>query len=189
LPRAWRTPPRTWSPGLPRTASSTTVFAGAAPLAERDWTAHVLAALHQQATGGLPILEPLTLPMYERLVSQAVVDLKLQALKITPCSARHGGPSTDAYFGGLDIADIQRRGRWANLRSVRRYEKKGTLQRQLNRMPPHLARHGRRLFEDRSKNGLQQRMCAAARGLRALRRKRPLSAAAWQPPSRRAKGS
>ena len=176
---------------LPRLAKNGefdhTVFAGADPGADREWTERVLAAVHRQSIANQPLLEPLTLPMYERLFSLATTELNIRNRKFTPHSARHGGPSTDAYFDRLDLHAIQRRGRWAQLRSVRRYEKKGTLQRQINRMPSHLVRQGLRLFDDRSAAGLQGRLCAAARGLRSLRFKRPATDMVWQPAPRRPK--
>ena len=173
---------------LPRPAKNGefdhTVFAGVVPGAARDRTARVLASAYRLCEPGRSLLEPLTLAMYERLLAFAMTELNLRALKFTPHSARHGGPSTDAYFDRMDLNAIQRRGRWAQLRSVRRYKKKGTLQRQINRMPSHLVRRGQHLFDDSSPGGLQARLCAAARPLRL---KRPASDAAWQPPVRRPK--
>ena len=44
------------------------------------------------------------------------------------------GPSTDFLKGTLSIENIQRRGRWKSLSSVRRYEKHGRLSAQLRRL-------------------------------------------------------
>ena len=167
--------------------SDHTVFAGIVLGAARDWTARVFASAYRLSEPGRSFLEPLTLPMYGRLLAFAMTELNLRALKFAPNSARHGGPSTDAYFDRMDLNAIQRRGRWAQLRSVRRYGEKGTLQRQINRMPSHLVSRGQHLFDDSSPDGLQARLCAAARGLRTLRLIRPASDAAWQPPVRRPK--
>jgi len=78
----------------------------------------------------------LSLAKYEQLFNQAVIDTGLSALRITPHCARHGGPSTDAALKLRSIQDIQKRGLWRSATSVRRYEKHGTLMRQLNKMSP-----------------------------------------------------
>ena len=50
-------------------------------------------------------------------------------------SGRHGGPSVDAAKGLRTIPEIQKRGMWRAASSVRRYEKAGTLMRQLEKVP------------------------------------------------------
>ena len=51
----------------------------------------------------------------------------------TPYQGRHGGASQDAA-DGAEMVHIQRRGGWAQIESVRRYEKRGRLQEMLGRL-------------------------------------------------------
>ena len=52
-------------------------------------------------------------------------ELSLQGLVITPHSLRYGGATHDALLNKTPVQDIQQRGRWTNLKSLRRYLQEG----------------------------------------------------------------
>ena len=101
---------------------------------ERAWLVNVLAALHRSAAHDGKKLIPISLNKYETLTRTAARELNLNALKLSPHSWRHGGPSTDFLLAHRTRAQIQPRGRWRCPASVARYEKHGKLLRQLSRM-------------------------------------------------------
>ncbi|CAK0861936.1 unnamed protein product [Prorocentrum cordatum] len=80
------------------------------------------------------LLFDISLAKYEQFFNQAVADVKLGSLRVTPHCARHGGPSTDAALKLRPLEAIQKRGLWRSASSVRRYEKHGTLMRQISKM-------------------------------------------------------
>ena len=88
------------------------------------------------------LLFPFNLATYEKLLNAASARLKLGRLRLTPHTARHGGPSEDCYGGHRDIPAIQSRGRWEHPRSVARYRKPGKLLRQKKLLEP-MAKHVR----------------------------------------------
>jgi len=87
----------------------------------------------------------LTLPLYEKLIATAAVAAGLGALRLTPHTARHGGASEDAFSGQCKLPELQRRWRWRSPRSVQRYEKHGTLLRQLAAFPADARTRSKRL--------------------------------------------
>ena len=76
----------------------------------------------------------LTLARYELAVSKSAASQKLDALRLTPHMARHGGPSEDSLSRCRSLPEIQQRGRWEHAKSVARYRKAGTLLRQIRLM-------------------------------------------------------
>ncbi|CAK0810785.1 unnamed protein product, partial [Prorocentrum cordatum] len=100
--------------------------------AGRSFVADLLVKLKGQRQPHRPLF-PLTLAQYERYFNAAVAALQLHRLDVTPHCARHGGPSVDAARGLRSIPDIQQRGMWRAASSIRRYEKAGTLMRQLEK--------------------------------------------------------
>ena len=64
-----------------------------------------------------------------------------------PHSLRHCGPSFDAYTHFRTEAEIQRRGRWEALSSVKRYSRPSWYASVLARTPSALIAHGRELLE------------------------------------------
>lgn len=87
---------------------------------------HVISALAKRKLKiGESIFHPLTLDSYSRQIQQAVESLDLKALDLTPHILRHSGASHDAYYEVRDIKQIQLRGRWKCLESVKRYRKPG----------------------------------------------------------------
>ena len=101
---------------------------------DRKWIPHILAALLRRRTDLL--FDGLDLPLYEKLVKAAADDVGLSFMAMCPHMCRHGGPSADALAGALSLEQIQQRGRWASLNSVRRYEKHAKLLRVAARLPP-----------------------------------------------------
>ena len=70
----------------------------------------------------------------------AVECKKLGIEKATAYDLRHGGASDDAA-AGVELLKIQKRGRWQQFISVRRYEKHGLLQESLSLLGPAKRRH------------------------------------------------
>ena len=78
---------------------------------------------------------PFSLAEIEKSFKQASIAVGVTALRITPHTMRHGGPSTELVEGTTSKLEAQSRGRWACLQSLNRYEKRGRLVRQLAKMP------------------------------------------------------
>ena len=74
-----------------------------------------------------PLFPTLTSVTYRAAMSAATKALKIEHLRFTPHSVRHGGPSTDMYEGCRGLDEIQKRGRWGCRESVIRYEKHARL--------------------------------------------------------------
>jgi integrase len=109
-----------------------TVFVGGAP--ERLWLQVLLSTVVGQCMAKSSLFAPLTLGIYEQTFSKAVKACGLEVLKLCPHSLRHGGASDDFYHDHATLLEIQHRGRWKSPASVKRYSKKGKLQRQVNLM-------------------------------------------------------
>ena len=104
------------------------------PGAGRGWVPNLLNALRLRARRQGSRLFHVDLPQLRALLHRHSHDLDLSQLNMTPHCLRHGGPSTDRLLNARSLQDVQRRGRWLAMDSVRRYEKHGRLLRQLNRM-------------------------------------------------------
>lgn len=101
------------------------IFVGVAT-APRQIAAFVLTQVVKLApTGSGKLFQPLTVASYGRLFRRAALATNLSALRTTPHSVRHGGPSDDMYFDRTSLKEVARRGRWHCLQSVRRCEKRG----------------------------------------------------------------
>ncbi|CAK0810316.1 unnamed protein product [Prorocentrum cordatum] len=112
----------------------TIVFGDQASLkANRGICRDALLWASKKARRGRPLFD-ISLAKYEQLFNQAVSDVKLRSLRVTPHCARHGGPSTDAALKLRLLEAIQKRGLWRSASSVRRYEKHGALMRQIAKM-------------------------------------------------------
>ena len=132
----------------------------------------VLKGLHDSAAHASDLLfAPLTLRRLEELLTEATKALGLTSLGLTPHTARHGGPSHDAYFELLDLKAIAMRGRWKTLSSVRRYSKKGKLQRQVNKIPKDMAKRAAALLHAKRNEhpGYGKLLVSAVRSIRRLR--------------------
>lgn len=81
----------------------------------------VLSAVHIR-NSRKSVFPSLTLAVYEKHFKQAVDALDLP-LDLTPHIIRHSGPSNDFYHQRKSIKQIQRHGRWAAEKSVKRYMK------------------------------------------------------------------
>ena len=71
-------------------------------------------------------LFPLTLNGYEKILRDAGSAMGLTT-EFVPHSLRHCGPANDLYFERRSMAAVAKRGRWANIKSVQRYEKHARL--------------------------------------------------------------
>ncbi|CAK0819575.1 unnamed protein product [Prorocentrum cordatum] len=112
----------------------TIVFGDQASLkANRGICRDALLWASRKARRGRPLFD-ISLAKYEQLFNQAVSDVKLSSLRVAPHCARHGGPSSDAALKLRPLEAIQKRGLWRSASTVRRYEKHGTLMRQIAKM-------------------------------------------------------
>ena len=59
--------------------------------------------------------------------NDALAELDMTRLGVVPYAWRHSGPSIDRAQNHRSLAEVQKRGRWKQLRSVARYEKAGRL--------------------------------------------------------------
>ena len=99
------------------------------PTGVRPWAGKILELLYLMAKRRQPrspeaLLFPhLSLSDYETCFRTSQQDLDIASPAITPHVVRHSAPTHDRLHGIRTLAQIQRRGRWASLASVRRYEK------------------------------------------------------------------
>ena len=105
--------------------------------ASHGWIASLLCDLKAESRPLAPVFD-ISLSTYERLFKEATVAFGLTALRFTPHSCRHGGPSEDAAAKICSASEIQKRGRWAAPASIRRYMKPGTLMRRWKLLPQHV---------------------------------------------------
>lgn len=70
----------------------------------------------------------------------AAVEMGLEKLELVLYMLRHSGPSNDIAEKHRSLQEVQNRGRWASKVTVRRYEKHGQLNKQLQLLPPKLLR-------------------------------------------------
>jgi integrase len=99
----------------------------------RPYAKEVLAAVYENVPDG-PLFEPVSLGQYECSFHCGMKEAELEQLQLTPHTLRHGGPSIDRATGDRTLADIKKRGQWATMDSVARYEKEVVLQRQVSLM-------------------------------------------------------
>jgi hypothetical protein len=105
---------------------------------DRPWAGHLVAQLHLAAKNrsDTDLFPGLSLALFEQHLRHAAVVAGVLDVPHHPHAARHGGASTDALTGARTLAQIQQRGTWRCFRSVIRYEKHGTLQRQVAKLTP-----------------------------------------------------
>lgn len=77
------------------------------------------------------LLFDLSLTEYERCLRAASAHLLLPTGRMLPHQLRHGGASMDG-LSDMDITRIQARGRWSEMKNVRRYKKRGRYLKRLN---------------------------------------------------------
>ena len=75
---------------------------------------------------------------------EAVTWLHLEKWTFVLYSCRHGGPSADRAEGNRTQEQVQKRGRWASDRSMRRYEQTGRLHAVIASLPAAVADFARR---------------------------------------------
>jgi hypothetical protein len=124
---------------LPRTKAGSyddtiTFGDGPAIASGRGVAAAALIAIRKSRVGTQPICA-LTLHRWEAIMHEASAALGFTALRLTPHTCRHGGASSDFAGRHRSLDEIQRRGRWLAVASVRRYEKSGRLAKQFSLLP------------------------------------------------------
>ena len=75
-----------------------------------------------------------TYPEYCRVLDQAVSRIDIGALEAVPYQVRHARASADRSPKSHSLEEIMKRGRWAALSSVKRYEKGGRIADQLSKL-------------------------------------------------------
>ncbi|CAK0829145.1 unnamed protein product, partial [Prorocentrum cordatum] len=118
-----------------------TIIFGDTSEARRPLLTKILQVLHRTTEAGALVFDGLSLSSYERVFRRGTLELGLENLRLTPHCLRHGGASTDG-LDDLPIVQIQKRGRWKSLASCKRYEKKGRLLKQLDRLKAVPGVHG-----------------------------------------------
>ncbi|CAK0801704.1 unnamed protein product, partial [Prorocentrum cordatum] len=118
-----------------------TVIFGDTSEARRPLLTKILQVLHRTTEAGALVFDGLSLSSCERVFRRGTLELGLENLRLTPRCLRHGGASTDG-LDDLPIVQIQKRGRWKSLASCKRYEKKGRLLKQLDRLKAVPGVHG-----------------------------------------------
>ncbi|CAK0875914.1 unnamed protein product [Prorocentrum cordatum] len=110
----------------------------------RDWVGSVLEMwARRRSSSSRPedlVFPNLSLAKYEALFRQYSRSVLGKTGHLTPHVARHSAPSHDVLTGARSLSMVQKRGRWAHPKSVKRYEKSGRLLLQAARLPPELAR-------------------------------------------------
>ncbi|CAK0875312.1 unnamed protein product, partial [Prorocentrum cordatum] len=110
----------------------------------RDWVGSVLEMWARRRPSSSrpedPVFPNLSLAKYEALFRQYSRSVLGKTGHLTPHVARHSAPSHDVLTGARSLSMVQKRGRWAHPKSVKRYEKSGRLLLQAARLPPELAR-------------------------------------------------
>ncbi|CAK0801976.1 unnamed protein product, partial [Prorocentrum cordatum] len=79
--------------------------------------------LHRQGKGSNDPLWGFTQAEFGAMIAKALKVRQLEGLGIAPYSLRRAGPSWDAITGRRSQLEVQRRGRWASMSSLIRYEK------------------------------------------------------------------
>jgi hypothetical protein len=111
---------------LPRTKAGsyddTFIFGDGPSIASgRTVAAAALIAIRKSRVGTQSVCA-LTLHRWEAIMHEASAALGFTALRLTPHTCRHGGASSDVAGRHRFLEFIQRRGRWLDVASVRRYE-------------------------------------------------------------------
>ena len=68
-----------------------------------------------------------TYPEFLQEWKRCTEELGLQRLDLVPYQLRHSGPSIDLARGTRSLGEAQKRGRWAGVKSMNRYERRGRL--------------------------------------------------------------
>jgi len=100
------------------------------------WLRHAIAALSQRPARQL--LFDYTYPQFLSIFTEASAAL---GLKLVPYLMRHSGASIDRATDVRSQSEVGKRGRWASVRSIRRYEKRGRLNETWRTLSPRLQAH------------------------------------------------
>ncbi|CAK0876757.1 unnamed protein product [Prorocentrum cordatum] len=100
----------------------------------RPWLGNLLVRLAQGPPSGP--LWTFTMTEAKDVFERATRALHLDKLLPVLYTARHSGASIDRFTGRISLQEVQRRGRWRQPSSVRRYEKRGLIQAVWSEMEP-----------------------------------------------------
>ncbi|CAK0867387.1 unnamed protein product [Prorocentrum cordatum] len=100
----------------------------------RPWLGNLLVRLAQGPPSGP--LWTFTMTEAKDVFERATRALHLDKLLPVLYTARHSGVSIDRFTGRISLQEVQRRGRWRQPSSVRRYEKRGLIQAVWSEMEP-----------------------------------------------------
>jgi hypothetical protein len=88
----------------------------------REWIGHLLASAASHCKVDEMVFN-FTMGQWNAVMKKAARLLFISHWEVVPYLLRHSGPSEDYLSGTRSLLDIQRRGRWKSVHSVRRYEK------------------------------------------------------------------
>jgi hypothetical protein len=88
----------------------------------REWIGHLLANAASHCKADEQVFD-FTMVHWSAAMKKAARLLCISHWEVVPYLLRHSGPSEDYLSGTRSLLDIQRRGRWKSVHSVRRYEK------------------------------------------------------------------
>jgi len=91
------------------------------------WLHTVAESLSQARASGSENLFDFDYPTFCGEFNDALAELDMTRLGVVPYAWRHSGPSIDRAQNRRTLAEVQKRGRWKQQKSVARYEKAGRL--------------------------------------------------------------
>ena len=94
---------------------------------QREYLGDILRLLVSGKQPDDRLFPNLTLANYEALFRRCMSTIFYDNLTMTPHGVRHSGASNDRFHRRRTLAEIQKRGRWVNAKSVARYEKEALI--------------------------------------------------------------
>ena len=91
------------------------------------WLDQITAELSQPTSGPSESVFSFDYPTFCAEFNDALAELDMTRLAVVPYAWRHSAPSIDRDRNRMTLAEVQKRGRWKQPRSVARYEKAGRL--------------------------------------------------------------
>ena len=79
---------------------------------------------------------------YSRLITASAARLGLEHLHLVPYDLRHAGASEDLLTKRRSELEVQLRGRWRSVMSLKRYGKPGQSSAMMQEIPTHVIRYG-----------------------------------------------
>jgi len=100
----------------------------------REWLGRLLVR-YADRRGSRPLWD-FDMKIARDAIQAVATEQGLNKYRLVLYTARHSGASIDRYEDRFDQAELQKRGRWRHAANLRRYEKRGILQKVWNDLPP-----------------------------------------------------